>query len=261
MNLVELNNVSAYRGRNIALKKLSLALPLHQSHAILGPNGSGKSTLLKLITREIYPVVTDSSSIKVFGQENVNIWDLRKKIGFVSNDYQTNYLSLASGLDVVVSAFFGSVGVHGHHQPKQEMLNKSRDILDELNISELADTRYINLSTGQQRRLLLARALVHAPQALILDEPTAGLDLEAKFWLLNKIESLCDQGISIVLVTHDPSEIVPSISHVSMLKNGELKASGEKEEVLTEANLSELYRVPLKLTTKQGYYLAAPEQA
>lgn len=258
MNLIELKNVNAYRGETQALKNLSLSLPLGQSHVILGPNGAGKTSLIKLISRELYHVHSESSYVKIFGQENVNIWQLREKIGLVSNDIQNNYQSLASGLEVVLSAFFGSVGVHQHHSVTNTMLESANRILNELKISELKDRKYLKLSTGQQRKLLLARALVHNPKAILLDEPTSGLDLKARFWFLKKMTDLCREGTSVILITHDPSEIVPEITHTTLLKNGQVFGSGEKTETLTSASLSKLFDIPILLSESEGYYQVTP---
>ena len=258
MNFIELQNISAYHGKTLALKKINLAVEIGQSHVILGPNGAGKSSLLKLMTRELYPLVDDESNLKIFGQTNINIWQLRKKIGLVSNDFQIQHGSIATGHEVVLSGFFGSIGIRGHHTITDDMYCSALSMLETLGVTDLKESRYLSLSTGQQRRLLLARALIHKPQVLILDEPTAGLDLEAKFWLLTKIRELCSAGITVIMVTHDPSEIVPEISHASLIKQGAIFKSGEKNKILTADNLSELFGLPINLFANEGYYQATP---
>lgn len=260
MHLIELKNVRAFRGQTLAIEGINLSLPLGESHAILGPNGAGKSTFIKLIARELYHVDSPNSYLKILGQTQLNIWQLREKIGFVSNDTQNNYQSLATGLEVVISAFFGSVGLHPHQKISEPMRERANDTLAELDISELADKRYLQLSTGQQRRLLLARAMVHKPQALLLDEPCSGLDLKARFWFLKKIRELCQTGTTVVLVTHEPSEIVPEIKKMTMLKAGKVFLSGEKQELMTEEKLGQLYEEALFVSEKQGFYSVSPRQ-
>ena len=233
---------------------LSIDLKKHEHTAILGPNGSGKTTLLKLLTREISPVVKDGSFIKIFDQEQVNIWELRERIGVVSHDFQTNYQSLATGLDVVVSAFFGSIGIHQHQTPTEEQRSLAKQQLQKLNIEALENKPYLQLSTGQQRRLLLARALIHQPEVLIFDEPTNGLDIKSSIALLSELRKLARSGVTLILVTHHLDEIVPEIDRVVMLKQGEVMADGKKSSTLTEENFSQVFELDVTLTEEDGYY-------
>lgn len=256
MNILELRNASVKRGDKLALDSLSLTLPLGQHCAIVGPNGAGKSTFLKLPTRELSPLVHESMHFRLFGQTLVDIWQLRAKIGFVSQDYQQDYRSLATGLEVVISAFFGSVGIHPHQCVSASQQARAQQLLRELDIEALSDQRYYQLSTGQQRRLLLARALVHAPQALILDEPTNGLDIQARFWFYNTLRELARSGVTIVLVTHDIGEIIPEIDQVTLLRNGKIFAQGGKLQILNSATLSSLFDTAINVFSKNGYYYA-----
>jgi len=258
MNIIEIQNAQVFRGDTLALKNFSLTLKSGEHHAILGANGAGKSTFLKLITREVHPVVSDDSRYLVLEQERPPIWELRKHIGIVSQDFQESYLALATGLEVVVSGLHGSVGLHQHQTISVDQLEKARNLLEKLGISYLAEKSYLQLSTGQQRRLILARALIHEPKALVLDEPTNGLDLQAKFWFLNTIRELAKEGTSIILVTHDPLEIIPEISNVTLLKEGEILFSGVKESALTEGYLSETFNVGIHVKEDDGYYHLTP---
>jgi len=259
MNILEIHNATAYRGSNIGLTDISLTIPLGEHHAIIGPNGAGKSTLLKLITRELSPVVKDGSSIKVFEKERFTIHSLREKIGIVSQDFQDNYQSATNGLGVVVSAFLGSVGIHQHHQVDRNMIENAEALLEELGIAELSNQRYLHMSHGQKRQLILARAIAHKPQALILDEPTNALDLKARFWFLKTIRKLAQSGTTIILVTHDPSEIIPEIQNVSLLRAGSITFSGPKVQALEETRMSELYGIPITMRHSGEYFYAEPK--
>jgi len=258
MNIIEIANATVYRGSTVALSNFNLTLPVNQHHAILGGNGAGKSTFLKLITRELHPVVNDELKYTVFDQERPLIWDLRSKIGIVSQDLQESYLSLATGIEVVISGLLGSVGIHMHHEVSDEQKQRAHAMMRELEIEYLAEKQYLQLSTGQQRRLILARALVHQPEVLILDEPTSGLDLQAKFWFLNTIRTLANSGTTIVMVTHDPLEIIPEIQNVTLLKRGSVLFSGSKSDAFTEKNLSETYDVKLRINEHDGFYHLSP---
>jgi iron complex transport system ATP-binding protein len=194
--LIEIRNATVYRGRNCVFENFDLSIQQHEQVAILGPNGSGKTTLLKLINREIYPVASDDSSLRILGKTTWNVWDLRSHIGIVSHDLQAQYRPRTTGLDVVLSGFLSSVGIHGYlaRQISAEQKRLAHRILEDLGIHELAATPLNRMSTGQQRRCLLGRALVHDPDTLILDEPTAGLDLSASFDYLARIRRLVAGG-------------------------------------------------------------------
>lgn len=261
--LIDIRNATVYRGENRVFHNLNLAISQGQPTAVLGPNGAGKTTLLKLILREVYPVASKNSSVHVLGRDTWNVWELRSQIGVVSHDLQMRYRGDATGLDVVLSGFLSSIGIHGQLSGRlgTAEIERSKRILAELDISALADTPLASMSTGQQRRCLLARALVHDPASLILDEPTAGLDMAASFEFLARIERLSAAGRNIVVVTHLLSEIPPGIERVILLANGSVVADGRKKEVLTAGNLSSAYGTGIRVAVVDGHYLAVPASA
>ena len=258
--LIDIRNATIYRGTTRVFENFDLTIEQHEQVAILGPNGSGKTTLLKVINRELYPVLKDDSWVRILGRSRWNVWKLRSHIGVVSHDLQTGYRSTISGLDVVLSGYLSSIGIHGILAGRiSEMQKKSaREVMAALGVESLADIPLKNMSTGQQRRCLLGRALVHDPDTLILDEPTAGLDLSASFDYLARIRDLVSSGKNIVLVTHLLNEIPPDIERIVLLREGEIVADGPKEEVLTEDNLLTTYSTPIKIALVDGYYLAYP---
>lgn len=258
--LIDIRNATIWRGSTCVFKDFNLCIAQHEQVAILGPNGSGKTTLLKLVNREIYPVVKDDSSVRILGRDSWNVWELRSHIGIVSHDLQTRYRDRTSGLHVVVSGFLSSVGVHGILASRitREQTARARDAMAELGVAGLADTPFAHMSTGQQRRCLLARALVHDPHTLILDEPTAGLDLAASFDYLARVRSMVEAGRNIVLVTHALHEIPPSIGRVILLREGRIVADGEREQVLTQDNLQATFGVSLRVARIDDYVLAYP---
>ena len=261
--LIDIRNATIYRGDTRVFENFSVSIGQHEQAAILGPNGSGKTTLLKVINREIYPVRREDSWVRILGRETWNVWELRSHIGIVSHDLQMNYRKRTTGLDVVLSGYLSSVGIHGllARQLTSNQKEHAGIIMRELGIESLADTPLRKMSTGQQRRCLLGRALVHSPDTLILDEPTAGLDLAASFDYLARIRRQIAGGKNIVLVTHLLNEIPPDIRRLILLREGRIVADGPKEEVLTEKNLKETYGADVRVAKVDGYYLAYPPES
>lgn len=258
--LVDIHNATIWRGTTCVFEDLNLVIPQGQRVAILGPNGSGKTTLLKTINRELYPVVRSGSWIRVLGRDRWNVWDLRKQIGVVSQDLHNRYTPTTTALEVAASGFVSSIGIHGvlADQIGDAQLARARTVLQSLGMAAHISTALRAMSTGQQRRCLLARALVHEPATLILDEPTAGLDISASFEYLRLIDSLATAGQNIVIVTHHLSEIPPAVERIVLLKDGTIAVDGSKEATLTEQWLSEIYETPVRVGNLGGYFAAYP---
>jgi iron complex transport system ATP-binding protein len=258
--LIDIHNATVWRGSTRVFEKLSLAIDQRERVAVLGPNGCGKTTLLKLLNRELYAVAEAGSWVKILGRERANVWQLREHIGIVSQDLQQRYTPATTALQVVVSGFFSSIGVHGTLASRVEdrHIAAARDRLAELGIDELADRPLATMSTGQQRRCLLARALVHRPDTLILDEPTAGLDFKASFDYLAHLRRLANDGRNIIVVTHHLDEIPPEVERIVLLNKGRVVADGDKRQILTSAMLSDVYDTRIRVAEVDGYYLAYP---
>jgi len=259
--LIDIRNVTAYRGDTRVFHHLSLDIERGRNTVILGPNGAGKTTLLKLLARDIYPVATEDSSIRILGRERWNVWELRAHLGIVSHDLQREYAGYASGLDVILSGFYSSVGVWAHQQFNDQQRAGAQRVLDMLGITSLKNKLYASMSTGEQRRFLLGRALVNDPDTLVLDEPTSGLDLKACFQYLDTIRALMGAGKAVILVTHHIHEIPPEITHAILLKGGRVVAAGEKTQILTNRALTDLFETPIELVQANGFYQAMPGRA
>lgn len=259
-NLIDIENATIWRGSTRVFENLNLSIAQHERVAILGPNGSGKTTLLKTINRELYPVDKPGSSVRILGQDKWNVWELRKRIGVVSNDLHQRYTAETTALEVVVSGFHSSIGVHGilASRVTPDEQRRAQATLEDLGVGEMHATALKHMSSGQQRRCLLARALVHEPLTLILDEPTSGLDFAASFDYLERIRGLAQDGRNIVIVTHHLNEIPPEVDRVILLQAGRIIADGSKQAVLTGDQLSGVYETPIKVAEVDGYYLAYP---
>ncbi len=255
---LDIRNADVFQGLHKVFSNLNLQLYTGEHTVILGPNGAGKSTLLKLLTRDIYPVAKPDAWVKIYGSERVLIWELRRQIGLVSHDLQNHYDGHIKGLDVVISGFFGSIGVHGHQTPSAAQRASAQALMENLGIGDLQDNYYQRLSTGQQRRLLLARALVHQPKVLILDEPTNGMDLKAAHQFLATLRQLAQTGTSILLVTHHIGEIIPEISRCIMLNQGRIAMDGAKQDCLQAKTLCELFSTELTVRCENGFYQVFP---
>jgi iron complex transport system ATP-binding protein len=255
---IEIERVTVYRGDTCVFHDLSLAIDEGTHAAILGPNGAGKSTFLKLLAGEVHPLARVETHIRLFGEEQWNVWDVRKRLGLVSHDLQHQYMEQVTGLKVVLSGYYASIGTYGHQDYTYAQIAQAHAVMEELGIGLLTDRRFADMSTGEQRRCLLARALVHDPVVLVLDEPTSGLDLTATFHYLDVVRANMKKGKTVLLVTHHLHEIPPEVERVILLKSGGVFEDGEKSRVLTEANLTRLFDRSIALVHAHGWYQALP---
>jgi len=254
--LIELDRACVIRGQVRVLHDLSLRIEQGQHTALLGPNGCGKSSFIKLITRELYPLAHGDGTVavRVLGQNRWQVDRLRSQLGIVTGDLSSN-LSDMPGLTVeeaVLTGFFASFVVPAFRKVSPEMRERARETLAMTGALPLLQRGYAELSAGETRRVLIARALVNRPQALLLDEPSTGLDLIAREQLIATMRELARQGITLVLVTHHIEEIIPEIERVVMLRGGKILADGPRAELLRDAPLSELFGGPIRVVDQAG---------
>jgi iron complex transport system ATP-binding protein len=256
--VLDIRHATVYRGETCVFSDFSFALHDGEHAVILGPNGAGKSTLLKLLAGGVHPLPLGETRISLFGEEAWNVWDVRKRVGIVSHDLQRDYLICAEGLNVVLSGFYASNDTYAYQEFSQAQIARAYELMRELGIASLAGRRFGHLSTGEQRRFLLGRALVHDPPVLVLDEPTSGLDLKACFQYLDLLRAQMKNGKTVLLVTHHLHEIPPEVERVVLLKEGQIVADGFKPDVLTDQRISNLFDCPTKLAQANGWYQALP---
>ncbi|MBI3682304.1 MAG: ATP-binding cassette domain-containing protein [Acidobacteria bacterium] len=252
--LLEFRNITVSHDGQTGLDGLTLTIHLREHVAVLGPNGSGKSTLIKTITRECYPLYREGSAVRLFGKETWNVFHLRPLLGIVHNDLMQSCIRYPyTGREVILSGFFSSVGIWPNHEVTDSMRRRAGEILEQLEIVHLADRTVSHMSTGESRRLLIGRALVHRPKALIFDEPTASLDFRASHELIGIMRKLAGET-TIILVTHHLSDIIPEIERVVLLRKGKVFRDGPKREVLESGALSELFGFPVEVLERRGLY-------
>jgi len=222
--------------------------------ALLGPNGAGKSTLLRLVTRDVRPIATEPPAVTLAGRSRWDLFEARRVFGLVSDALQEDYDRAVSVHDAVLSGYFGSIGVWRRDEVTPEMRTHAEALMAQLDIAELAERRMDTLSTGEARRALIARALVHDPPALILDEPCDGLDPGVRARFIDTVRDLARGGHTLVMVTHHIADIVPEIDRVVMLSGGHVIADGRKCELLTSERVSELFGAVLTVTEREGFF-------
>lgn len=259
--LIELSRATVLRGGRPALDDVTLRLEVGQHTAIVGANGSGKSTLVQLLAGRIYPLARADveAPLRILGRTRWNVDELRARLGVLSADVHHRFVSgsslgLATARQAVVASFFGSEVVFQHHLVDEAAVHAAEQALDDAGVAHLADARMNHMSTGEARRVLIARALVHNPATLLLDEPTTGLDPVARHELLEQIRHLARSGTTIVLVTHHLEEVVPEIQRVILLKQGRIDADGAPAETLTSARVSSAFGRPLEIESLEVGY-------
>jgi iron complex transport system ATP-binding protein len=238
----------------VALDNFSLRVHADEHVAVLGPNGCGKSTLIKTITRECYPMIRRGSSMTILGEKSWNVFELRTFLGIVSNDLLSSGTGDTNGLDIVLSGFVSSTRIFPNHHFEPEHRALARAALDQLGVSHLAERALEEMSSGEAKRVLIARALVHKPRALLFDEPCNSLDILAQHALRQTMRDLANSGIGIILVTHELADIVPEIERVVLMSKGRIVADGPKEEILQAERLSQLFGLKVELGRRNGYY-------
>jgi iron complex transport system ATP-binding protein len=252
--LLDFRRVSVMRGARLALDDVTLRIEAGEHAAILGPNGSGKSTLIKAIARECYPLARPESSLQLFGRDRWNVFELRSLLGIVSNDLMSACARDTAGADVVLSGFFSGVQLWPHQEVTPAMRAKAEEALDRAGVGHLATRSILEMSSGEARRVLIARALVHDPRALLFDEPGNSLDPKAHSELRGALSRLAQSGLGIVLVTHHLPDIIPEIDRIVLLRAGRVLGDCKKAAALTSETLSSLFGYPVEVNRRDGYY-------
>ncbi len=256
---LSMRNVDIARGQKVVLRDVNLTIATGEHIAILGPNGCGKSTLIKAMTCECYPIVRHGMEMKVYGRDRWEVQELRRHLGVVAAELPGERTAVTRGLDAVVSGFFSSSTLWPNLEVTESMRVGAMDALALLGADHLRDRWVGEMSAGEKRRVMIARALVHRPQMLLLDEPSNALDLAAQRELREILRDVAvgsggHRGTGVVMVTHHLADILPEIDRVVMMRGGRIVADGSKMELLQAARLEELFGVELEVTERHGYW-------
>jgi len=254
----DLKNINVYIDQEEVLSNINISLNQGENTLILGPNGSGKSTFLKLLNRSIYPITKNNSSFKLFNKENINIWDVRKKIGFLFKEMEQRVKIGVDLYDVIISGFSGTFNSRYYNLLSEREKIKINSLINEWGLSNIIHNKFQSLSDGQKRRGLLARALVYEPKILVLDEPFCNLDIKSNIILNKNLNKLIDQSVNIVYVTHNLESILPRTNRVILIKEGKILKDGSPNELLNSKILSDLFNISIKIIEQEGYWRTIP---
>ena len=249
---LDLRAVNVARGDRVVLHDVNLTIRAGEHVAILGPNGCGKSTLILAMTCQIYPIFQPGMMVRIFGRERWDLTELRRHFGVVASaplggELPGERTAVTTGLDAVIAGFFSASTLWPNLHVTGEMRARAAEALERMEAQHLAGQRVGEMSAGERRRILIARALVHRPRQLLLDEPSNALDLAAQRELRESLRRLAGEGTGLVLVTHHLGDILPEIERVILMRGGRIVGDGPREELLTEARLSELFRAPVRI--------------
>ncbi len=249
---LDLSNVNVARGDRVVLHDVNLAIRAGEHVAILGPNGCGKSTLILTMTCQIYPIVMPGMRVSIFGRERWDLTQLRKHFGVVAAGLMGSELpgertAVTTGIDAVIAGFFSASTLWPNLHVTGEMRVRAFEALERIEATHLAEQLVGEMSAGEKRRILIARALVHRPRQLLLDEPSNALDLAAQRDLRETLRRLAAEGTGLVLVTHHLGDILPEIERVILMRDGRIIADGPRAELLTAARLSELFNTHVRI--------------
>jgi iron complex transport system ATP-binding protein len=244
---LDLRAVNVARGDRVVLHDVHLQINTGEHVAILGPNGCGKSTLIMAMTCQVYPMVRPGMQVRIFGRERWDLTQLRQHFGVVGAELPGERTAVTTGLDAVVAGFFSASTLWPNLHVTETMRERAWEALERLEATRLAEQLVGEMSAGEKRRIVIARALVHRPKQLLLDEPSNALDLAAQRELRETMRRLAQEGVGLVLVTHHLGDILPEIERVILMRGGRIVGDGPRAELLTEEKLSELFGAPVRI--------------
>jgi len=246
-DFLDLRRVNVARGDRVVLHNVNLNIRAGEHVAIMGPNGCGKSSLILTMTCQIYPIVQPEMHVRIFGRERWDLTQLRKHFGVVGADLPGERTAVTTGIDAVTAGFFSASTLWPNLHVTEEMRARAAEALERMEATHLSSQLVGTMSAGEKRRIVIARALVHRPRQLLLDEPSNALDLAAQRELRETLRRLAQEGTGLVLVTHHLGDILPEIERIILMRDGRIVGDGPRNELLTEARLSVLFRTPVRI--------------
>ena len=249
---VDLRRVNVMRADRRVLHDINLSVETGEQIALLGPNGCGKSTLLKTMCCELYPLASDETRVSIFGRERWDLTELKKRLGVVQNEIPGKPMLKISGREAVLTGYFSSSTLWPNLTVTAEMRDRADEVVERIGATGFAQRIFGEMSAGQQRRILIGRALVASADCLLLDEPSNALDLAAQRELRELLTELAEQGTTMLEITHHIADIIPAMRRVLLMRDGRIVADGAREELLTAPVLSQLFGTEVQLTARDG---------
>lgn len=249
-----MRHVNVARGDAVVLHDVNLTIHSGECVAILGPNGCGKSTLIKTMTCECYPVPEPDTEVRLLGRERWVLAELRRHLGVVESNLPGSRTGVTRGLDAVVAGFFSASTLWPNLHVTGEMRERARAALDRMRAGHLAEKLVGRMSAGEQRRVMIARALVHEPEMLLLDEPSNALDIAAQRELRETLRGVAQQGTGIIMVTHRLEDVLPEIDRMILMRDGRIAADGPKRELMDASRLGSLFGAKVTVVERDGYW-------
>lgn len=255
-SVLHLDDVSLHRGTHQILSHVTWSVSEGQHWVLLGPNGAGKTTISRIAAARLFP---SSGTVDVLEERmgRVDVTELRPRIGLTSSALAQSVLGSETVESVVLSASYGNIGVWREEYDDFDR-ERAHALLGALGVQELAERHWGSLSSGERKRVEIARALMPDPELLILDEPASGLDVAGRELLLAALSEIISAPGSptMVLVTHHLEEIPIGFTHALALREGTVTGAGPLKEVLTDEAMSATFGLPLEITLDRGRYAA-----
>lgn len=255
-NLITIKHASVRRNDNNIVEDLSFEINKGEHVAVLGPNGAGKSTLFRICCMEIHPLWSETLELNRFSENRISKEKLRQKMGIVSKELLEICNSSYIARDIIAGGLLSSIGLDFHHHLTADMWTKIDNTITKYDCTKLQNKKMKDLSTGEAQKVLLARALVLEPELLLLDEAANGLDFPSRSIYRNTLNAVIKEGKTVVIITHDLSQVLPEINKIVFMKNGKIIETGNKIDMLTEKKLSSLYGKEVYLDQRNGLYSA-----
>ncbi len=256
-SFLSMRGVSVARDEAVVLHAVTLEIAMGEHLVLLGPNGCGKSTLIKLLTRELYPVAPapgePRAHFSLLGRERWDLSQMRSLFGVVGAELPGERTASTRGLDAVLAGFFGASALWPNHEVTPAMAVRAGEALELMRAGHLAHKAVGAMSAGEQRRVMIARALVHRPRMLLLDEPSNALDLRAQRELRLALRAVAGAGTGLILVTHQLADVIPEMDRVVLMKDGRIVADRGRCDLLTGPVLSQLFGVEVSLQERDGW--------
>ncbi|NQX63251.1 ABC transporter ATP-binding protein [Paenibacillus qinlingensis] len=242
--MIHLSDIHFIRGERHILNDVNVHIESGEHWVLLGRNGSGKTTLLEMMNGYEFP---SRGTVDVLGNRygQCDVREVRKKIGYISQSLFEKLSLIDPVLEVVATGEYAYLRFY--QEIPQEVKDRALEMLTRVRIPHLADQPLGSLSQGERKKVMLARSLMSKPAILVMDEPAAGLDLFERERFLSDVNELSKQDVTVVYVTHHIEEIMPLFTHVAIIEQGELIASGRKEDVLTPENIHKAFGIHVAL--------------